>query len=779
MDLSGIRIVITLPNTTRERAIFRILTMPEGTWNAQVWTAQPVPEIINRNDGTILSGTVAQGGFHVRTITRWCIPDEDRAEFYIDTGIINGFVVAAPDLSNKAIRIQVIDDETFPGTAVNLPTSDKWKTIWAGTVIYMKNQAQPGASLQGRTTYFCAGVLWRTRNWPLDRHSTTSVVHAKGHPGYNVPLHGYFRKVLGNASRAIFAGQDPFGDMAGTPNIKDYYQNHSLPIDSGGAATPWSDVEVVKHALASSRAKGEPLIQVNFASDLFNGSYAWPVNSGDTCWDLLRKICNRQRGRGSVYVAYTDTDGNPLGPVIISLVSTPSFVIDIVYLTKSAYQDMDLKTKVTMKGAALGTDAIDIDINGDHRVVDGAFNYDNRLTSVYDYIDVQGEPIQVLANLNFFGSSLAKRWSPKDETDFGLLTLPYQRIVSRWRAVWRRFGPPTTWDYKVTGEPGGVAKSINYRMDVAGTITNTDDPATTRELNSSMTVRILPAMPIYEGWNYSVNPPVRFDNALDTFPPPQMPPLILTKGSGNAADGSATWASLAQTGVFNIQVDDYGVYIINGVEDVAGLRVLATPALAPNAYTDMAIPGINTTVGYNLSDFNVCCGVELGARIHIGYANLRPTPPTNYETCGKRLLLTINGIHLWLGSPGCIWELDTYRAASATYAAGLKFGGDVATILRDDRDSLAQIAALAWEYYGKIHNPAVWALNDCGFLTSFASAAGAINYPTIGKLVGKITYTDAAPAAVLNTPITCVHYDHDQMQTTWHTDYVSYDGNLQ
>lgn len=770
--------MITLPNTTRERAIFRIMTMPEGIWHMQTWTVLPVPAILRRDTGDRMGDTVAQGGYHVGSITRWCVPDEDRAEFYIDTGTINGVTVTPLVLGNTAIRIQIWDDETAPGTNGSL-SGATWKTVWAGTVIYQKSVASPGSTLHGRTTYYCAGVLWRTRNWPLDRHSTATVVNAKGHPGYNVPLHGYFRKVLGNANRAIFAGNDPFGDMSGTPNIKSYYQNHALPVNVGVSAAEWTDADAVRHALTSSRARGEPLIQVDFSASLFDGSFAWPVNSGDSCWDLLRKICNRQRGRGSVFITYDD-QGNPAGPLLLTLKSNPSFAGDITYIKKNGDQDMALNKVATLTGAKQGTDAIDVYINGDHRVVDGSFSYDNRLTSVYDYIEIQGEPIQVLANLNFYGSSLGKRWSAADEASFGSLSILYQRLTARWRHIWRRFGPPSGWNYSVTGTPSGTASSVDYFLDDNGTITVASG-GDGQSHNSEMTVRILPDLPIYEGWDYRQFPAVRWDASADAFPPPRMPPLLMVNGDANAADGSATWASLQIAGNWNLQVDDYGILIVYGPEEAGGQRVLSTPALAQYAYTTANLPGVTLTAGFVLTTLNVAVGLELGTRVRMSYK----TGAVPYTSAGRRLLVNVSGIHLWLGAPGCVWELDYLRATQSSYPPGLTFTGSTPTILRDDRDALSQIAALSWAYYGVVHNPAVWSLNDCGFLTKFSSASGDIQYPTLGKLVGKITYSGTNGGgstevfATLNTPITCIHYDHESMQTKWHTDYVSYDGNLQ
>jgi hypothetical protein len=255
----------------------------------------------------------------------------------------------------------------------------------------------------------------------------------------------------------------------------------------------------------------------------------------------------------------------------------------------------------------------------------------------------------------------------------------------------------------------------------------------------------------------------------------------MVKANTVASGGGITWANLQFAGGWTLQMDDYGVMIVYGPEEPLGQRVLSTPALAQYAYSAANLPDVDLSNGFVLNTLNCSLGLELGSRVRISYN----TTGDNYQLSGRRLLMNINGLHLWLGAPGCIWELDYTRATQASYGAGLKFQGTTPTILRDDRDSLSFIAALAWAYFGSVHNPAVWSLNDCGFLSTFTDIGGkAIAYPALGQLVGKITYSGSPgngveTSAALNTPITCIHYDHDAMTTTWHTDYVDYDGNLQ
>lgn len=761
--------------------------MPEGTWTAQTWTVLPVPLILNRTDGTAMGGTSLQGGYHVQSVSRWCLPDEDRAAFYIDFGLINSVSVVPLDLHNTAIRIQVVDDDTFPTGATELPTSS-WKTVFVGTVIYSTTTAQPGSFAIGRRMYYCAGALWRTRMWPLDRHSTAAAPQAKGHPGYNIPLHNVFRKVLGNQGPTTAA--DPYGDLTGPPDISAYYKTHRLPIDGQGAPElKWTDEEAIQHALVASRASGEALFQVDLSAGLFTGTYAWQSHPGKSCWDLLREICNRQRGRGSVFLDYSES--TPLGDVTLTLKAYASNVLPMTYKTALTPGVLTLSKTNTIPAASTGgTDpsAIDVDIYGDHRLTDAGFQYDDRQSSVYDMVTVQGECIQVVCNLNFFGSSLAARWSAADQTAFNALPVAavQQRSSARWKHVYRRYGIPDAYNYNVTAEPGGTSYAIAYYCDNLGGV-YLGSPTVSQELTSTMTFRVMSDLPIYEGWRYDTVPPQRYDNGTDYLPPGRKEPVIMYKADTNYTNGDRTWVPLVVAG-FNIQTDDFGMLIVNSLEDPSGYRMMApsTAASFANFTQHYAnIPDVTLASGFDQNKFNTIVGVELGTRVQIARGAAEANNTLDYSTAGRRLTMTVNGLHLWLGAPGAIWELDFATAAQGNqkWNAGLKFPAGVPTVIRDDRDALSFIAALAFEYYGQIHNPGTWTLKDCGLLTSFAAFNGDnVKYPKLGQLVGSVTYSedsDGEVSQVLNTPITSVHYDHDSGETSWRTDYVSYDGNAQ
>jgi hypothetical protein len=106
-------------------------------------------------------------------------------------------------------------------------------------------------------------------------------------------------------------------------------------------------------------------------------------------------------------------------------------------------------------------------------------------------------------------------------------------------------------------------------------------------------------------------------------------------------------------------------------------------------------------------------------------------------------------------------------------------------LVRDDRDRVAVLHALAWRWYGAEHprTTGAWALNACGFLPSFLAIRGdgsnpqeraeSITYPTLGQVV--LTLSLNGQVIDANSPITSVVYDVDRDQTTWTMDWQDLD----
>ena len=85
---------------------------------------------------------------------------------------------------------------------------------------------------------------------------------------------------------------------------------------------------------------------------------------------------------------------------------------------------------------------------------------------------------------------------------------------------------------------------------------------------------------------------------------------------------------------------------------------------------------------------------------------------------------------------------------------------------------------LAKKYYGEVHNPGTWSLKDCGLRSNFATQTGTVTYPALGRIVSTVAVSPTAKVP-LDTPVTSIHYDHNEGITTWRTDYVNYQPGIQ
>lgn len=770
---------IELLNVPRNRATFKISVMPPtASWAAQSWVPLPVPEILTRDQlaPKRMSGTVAQGGFCVDYISRATVPDEDMAAFYVDFGTVNGVAVSAPDYSGYWVRMDVQDNESFPTSETSIP-SNGWKCVFLGYVYNIRKQIDPTNRVQtanGRATYYCAGLLSRTRLWPLKWHAILRSGVAQvcsENPGYNYPLNGLFREVIGTKSTTSTAYAWP-NDTSGT------FLCHETPVDAA-STDKWTDEQAIKHALASSRQTGtEPFIEVDLsgATSLFNKAFSWPVNAGDTCLDFIRRVCNRQRGRGCVYLDWNGDDGTGSGALSPVLKALPSFGGVVDFKTKANYQSPSLTIANRITGQSIGADS-EVDLCGDHRLV-GQFQFEDRSSAVYDYIELVGERIQTVANLHTFGganATLINGWSASDASAFNAETNYKQRIIPRFRHVYRRFFLPRGWDFRCLVDSPSPSTSypspvdLNYCIDDDGGITF--PPAVT---NSSVTARLLGDLPIYEGKRYDqfkINGQASsWSGADDYLPPSRMPILVLYQADQVSGQSSTDhrWVPLSNYG-FNLQVDDWGVLITYQGEDQFGYRVLANGQVTAR---DPSIPGVTGTTGLDPNKLLLVMGVELSNRVRMaGYTNA-DTPSTS-----RRMYATVSGLHLWVGSKNVIWECDPINAFGERYPFGLRFPNDT-TIIRDDRDQMSFIFGLMKKYYGEVHNPGQWTLADCGLRTSFSVSGGLKSYPGLGKIISTVAVTPTQKVT-LNTPVTSIYYDHNQGVTTWRTDYVNYEVGIQ
>lgn len=782
--------------------IFRVLTQPQGGWNSQSWTALDMPLLINPATFAAFTGTSKTGGYRVERITRCVLPDEDHAQFSIEYGIINNTQVTPLDLSGYDVQIQVYDAEAGPDPIAGTFTSSLWKTVFVGTVVYQESKINPSSTdtrTWGKRTYFCAGILWRMRNWVLHWHRAAGgTAAAMGHPGYNAPMHGYFRQVIGNKSTDTSTLEITGDSAAASAGYGSWFKPHALPYGPGDTrAASWTDREAIRHAIASSRTKGDPIFYEDLSGGLFDGTFPWSISPGETCYDFIRRACNRNRGRGAVYVTWTQS-GNNLTLFLkakptISAPSTSSGDPGKLYWwdkTSPTAQEAQLTVLQAMDVASTDHDVV-IDLHGDARLVDDSVSVENRATSVIDCLEVLGEKVQVCTNISVYAGSLEAAWTSSDASALNAISDVTLRNVNRWRHVFRRFRVPEGWGFQTRGEPGDAPSAIDHYV-YPGPTAQIGTENGTKYRCSSIGTRILPDLPIYEGWDYSVASPVRYDSSTTYLPDPRMPMIAMYKTDTDCTAPSAlSWANLENSG-FSYQIDDYGIYIFHYSEGSGGRVLAPTASLTKNpasANAVLSIPDCAFNGGFDYTNsLNLVVGIETGASCRIvrytGDANGRtaaaPVTDTTWQN-SRKMTIPVDGAHLWLGTPNCAFEFNAARDNHKGQRPVVKFydsGTGAPYIIRDDRPALSQIAALAWYYYGKVHNPATWSLKACGFQTTYWKGPkdeDVAYYPVLGDIVAKLQTGDGIFETV-GTPVTSIDYVHEDGITTWRTDFIQYNG---
>ncbi len=700
---------------------------------------------------------VQQHGFYLSFFERVAFPQVGRAAFSYAYGAFDDTVVDSVDLEDlrdAEIRIQV-----------SPKGDDDWRTVYWGTVDYVEDTGSPGATVpRGLKTYHCVDGFYRTKRWPLDRHGydasggalygNASGGNAYGHPGYNWS-NRHDSVSSGNKSSSAYLSPAGVGVTMHTP---------------AGAGAKWTDLQAVEHALGASKPAGAPLFTLSGATDLLACTNSWDVKPGESVLDFVLRVLKRERGRGLAYVDWEDDSGDPDGALTVKLTIAAQLADDVFFISDPITGDLD-----TIEGATNRGTATAVDITGDHRCVNGSLTLGDPDQFRLDYLETEGEPIEVLATLAYAddhlgtgsgidGRALMRGWSATDQATFvGLGALA--RTEAKFKPVFQlhRFNP--AWGGYAGDGNGGTQTRIDYRCTELGrpvtplTATGAElaDPAVAAP-TSPLLVEVMSDTPLFESYKYTGATVVRNDAASESGNPQRRKPLCYVRvASGRFLDVDAT-----ATGSVHMSIDHDAIWVIHSGDDGTGTRFFSTATPA------------NLSSLYDYSKLALTVGLKLPHRVRFASGDAL--------TNGKRGKIYIAGSHLWLASPGAIFDLDMSVLASGGYAA--RRGAVGATtqapgLLRDDRAALALLHAMAWSWYGSTstHRSASWALKACGFLPNYSAYAGTritgdpvdVTYPTIGQVVTTLTANGGDKA--LNTPVTRVHYDAERGVTTWSTEW--------
>ncbi len=512
-----------------------------------------------------------------------------------------------------------------------------------------------------------------------------------------------------------------------------------------GAGNSWQDDEALAEALAH-RPAGAPHWTLTGAYDLFNTASPWPVDEGDTVFDVVSRICNRARGRGAVLPSWTES--SPDGALSCILEVFAQTFADIEYDDPAASQ-------VIVPGADSNGTAIDVDVIGDHRFLPGSLNLGDPEQYRVDYLVSQGERIEVLGTVEY-EITLDPGWDSGEQADFLALD-PENRVSERWKPVYQLHRLKRGFAMNLGDGNGGTQTDADYRCTDAGAVTTTAQSDAIGESAPSM-IEVMDDLPLYEGYNYTGGP-ARYDGqtaAAFSGTPPRREPMLLIKTDD---DLYRRHTKLSFSVQFKIMPD--GLLVICSDDQETGERKIG----------DEDDDDLGSLYDYN--QLVITLGFRLPHRVRMANGNPKGA---------RRMTITHPNIHLWLAAANAIWDLDDSAPDEGNYPAKRGATGTTPAILRDDRSALARLHAMATAWYRptppggtpSVIRNASWTLRCCGDIPSGTDYdGGGVVYPTCGKVV-QYLYANGQKIE-LNTVVSGVAYDNTNGATTWTTDWQDLD----
>lgn len=649
-----------------------------------------------------------------------------------------------PDLTDKELRLQTC-----------MPNAEgedgEWRTCWWGTCEYQTDEGWGAATIPaGQRTYHCIDAFHRTKRWPLDRHGFVETVAG----AVSAPMRGAIGYNVSRETSHAAGNRGTLGQTWNTDNAGTYALCHTIP----GAGSLWTDEEVLTHALRAGRPKNAPLWNVTYADGaagapvLMESASAWPVEDGDTVWDLVTRIADRSRGRGAIFPDFSESD--PLGPLNCHLRVYSQLAADFEWV------DPVSDTTVSCDGAIADFTSVEVDLIGDHRFVNDSLHLTDAEQYRCDFLESQGEPIEVLVTLGYIDSTLEIGWKAEQEEAFRELD-PKNRTEDKWADVLQLHRLKRSWLGSVGDGNGGTATRCDFRCDKNGAILT---PTTTPD-TSPAAITFLDDTPLFLGYDYT-STPFRYDSATVAAyggDPARRGPRYFIR---TESEKFLEFKELSEG--FSMHRHPDGFHIA-AARDSLGFRYFRADTAG----------NLNSAHHYN--KIVVTCAIRLPHRVRMSTGSI--------ETAKRKKTITHAGLHLWMAHPGAIWDLDS-SARNAGQGAPPKRGASASTspagILRDDRSELARLHGICKAWWGvttpgvddfaSMHRGATWSLRCCGDIPSSEDYdGGGVIYPTCGQVV---THIKANGQRIeVNSPVSSFVYDNLAGISTWTSDWMDLDTN--
>lgn len=452
--------------------------------------------------------TSVTNGYHLESMTWDALPAHGTMVFSLELGTTSP--VTPLDLVGKQVIVQVFDTT--------------WKTVWAGEVITQPQQTIPGAdTLIGRREYHCRDVLYRLRKWRVDtftQYTNGNAYKGFGNPGYNTA--GDIGLVMGNKG------------VSGSGELFLGIRTHSWSVT--GQAETWTDAEACDHLLISTKPVAtEPTITINDPAGMLVRERVSTVTQGEATIGVLDRILSRDGGCVA-YQTWAYVDDFPT----VQIEVYPIFKDQLTITDPSGGANIIIKGQATA-GVA---NAITVDVEGDQRLGDDAalrFQISKEHSTQYDFVEVYGEPITVLATIGLPDDTIEERWTTTEAAEVDALQVQQKSAAGpKYENVYRVVGLPAGWDGKVGGGAAILDKSLCvYQCNEDGKVASVSTPAGASGPVPPMAITVGDNLPIIAGYNYASDP-VLFDSSHDasTFAPM---PIQVYRRTSLASTPDAFW----------------------------------------------------------------------------------------------------------------------------------------------------------------------------------------------------------------------------------------------
>jgi hypothetical protein len=443
----------------------------------------------------------------------------------------------------------------------------------------------------------------------------------------------------------------------------------------------------------------------------------------------------------------------------------------------------------TVEGASTIGTFINLDLVGDHRLVDGSYELTREIDTEFDAVETVGEQIRVMGTFGGRGSSLAKRYTDTEAANYDALATNardrYELLInleSQYRHVYRTVGIPYNWDGKSsTCLPSATRREMCVETNNAGFLRHSLCLGLGAGVYAPHPVPVLRLdndLPIFGGWNYESGA-VRYDEAEDSSAL-QYSPIAPTSWIRLDAGSDDYWLNASEaygcreqrTGILGHDIE-----VASSLTEASYIRFFESSVSGSDMFDNFAV-----TMSMTMPN-------------RVGYASWTGT------TRPKRVKrIQVPGCHLWLAHTDAIWMLDPLDTNGSGYLARRNAGGtnwasyasavttsglvqgttaDVQYFypLRDDRAALAKMHAFHAAYYVRDERYAItWAMRDCGIYGGWKNSQGAVTpWPVVGDLIHYVIACGVTRTS--DCPVTSVRYDHTTGITKWITSWAVGDWN--